>query len=125
MCSLGGSNLRGGMTVSDFAPPAAGFNIEIDRLDVAEIQKMVVSGSGKEKSTRPASTLKAQGTLKVWTLSYADLVLKQVRSECSFAGGLLTLAPLTVEVFSGAQTGGAEECAGHGFLPPLRRHAGQ
>lgn len=108
VCSLGSSTLRGSASIRNFAAPSAGFDLEIDKLDVTEMQKLPKSaGAAPEKrgSAKPGNTLRAKGKLAVGSLQINEIVLKQVRADCSFDGGVLALAPLTAGVFGGKQTG--------------------
>ncbi len=113
VASLAGSTLRGGMTVRDFAAaaPSAAFDLEVDKLDFIELQKVMrSSGPGASKAAtarKPMSKIafSAKGALRAGKLVYTGLVLENVRSECSFADNVLTLSPLTASVFGGKQAG--------------------
>ncbi|HWR53487.1 MAG TPA: AsmA family protein [Bryobacteraceae bacterium] len=110
VASLGGSTLRGGMTLDNFAAASlsAGFNLSVDKLDLTELQQIMRSGTGskaKGAASAKKSTFSAKGTLSAGRLIYTGLVLEQVRSECTYVNDVLTLSPLTAQVFGGTQKG--------------------
>lgn len=105
-CSLGSSTLRGDMGVRNLVAPEADFNLDIDRLDFAELQQLTAPGKTSGKTGARSSTgLTAKGTVHVGSIAYNGVVLKNVRSECALSRGVLTLSPLTAELFGGKQSG--------------------
>jgi hypothetical protein len=101
--ALGGSSVRGNVAVRNFSAPEVDFRLEADKLDMAEIQRFAAPSKAKSGGSPPA--LKARGTLQVGTLAYDNLVMNRVRADCAFSRGVLTLAPLSAEIFGGNQTG--------------------
>jgi uncharacterized protein involved in outer membrane biogenesis len=105
VCSLAGSTLRGSVTARSFASPDIGFQLDIDRLDLAEVQQLAAPPKPGGKSAAPAGQLSARGTITAGTILYSGLTLNKVRSECVLSRDVLTLSPLTAEVFGGTQRG--------------------
>jgi AsmA protein len=106
VCSLGGSTLRGSASARNFSAPDVGFKLDIDKLDLGELQQLTAGsksgGGGGEAST---GQLTAKGAITVGSIVYGNLRLDHVRSDCSLSRGVLTLAPLTAEVYGGKQSG--------------------
>jgi AsmA protein len=98
---LASSNLKGSATIANFAAPSVQFDLDVDKVEVEELQK-VVAPAGKSK---PASPLTAKGNLHVGTLTALGLTLTDVSSQCAFDKGLLTLSPLSGHLFGGTQSG--------------------
>lgn len=107
--SLGGSTVRGSLSVRNFAAPSAGFTIDIDKVDIAELQKLArttAPAPANRAGSASPGRFHASGELTIGVLRVGDVVFQKVRTGCSLAGGVLSLAPLSAEVFGGRQTGG-------------------
>ncbi|MES1261134.1 MAG: AsmA-like C-terminal region-containing protein [Acidobacteriota bacterium] len=107
------------------AQPAGGpagstvtFDLDADKIDVEELrQPASPSGALPSKASgKAAATTRpffASGTLHVGTLTSDGLVLSNVRASCEFAQGVLTLSPLSAQLFGGTQTGSLRADIGH------------
>ncbi|HSB14514.1 MAG TPA: AsmA family protein [Bryobacteraceae bacterium] len=105
-CSLGSSTLRGNVMVRNPASPEAEFNFDIDRLDLAELRQLTATNQpSRSEGGRSSGSFTAKGSVHVGTIAYNQMVLKDVRSECVLSRGILTLSPLTAELFGGRQSG--------------------
>ncbi len=78
------------------------FALAADKLDVDEMRKFLTPS--EEKSSGP-STLAGQGTLTVGTMKMDRLVLTNVRTNLTLAGGQLRFDPLVANVYGGTHTG--------------------
>lgn len=105
VCSLGGSTLRGSVTARGFSPPNLGFQLEVDKLDVGELQQIVAESKPGGGQSAGSGQMSAKGTITAGAISYGGLALNKVRAECVMDRGVLRLSPLTAEVFGGTQTG--------------------
>jgi AsmA protein len=103
--AVGSSHLRGNIAVHNFASPDLQFNADIDRLDTAELQQMVVPSTGKKSGTFSQKTLHGSGTISVGTLTYNQLALTNVHATCNIENGVVRLDPLTAKLFGGDQAG--------------------
>ncbi len=109
VCSLAGSTLRGTANARNFSSPEIGFDLDIDKLDIAALQQAAApakSGGRQASSGGGTPALSAKGVIRAGSILFNGIALEHVRSECSFNRGVLALAPLTADVFGGKQTGG-------------------
>jgi AsmA protein len=111
VCTLGGSTLRGNLTARNFSAPEVGFGLNVDKLDLAELQQITSPGSGNQPSSHAGGSgtsgapIDAKGTVQIGAILYNGLTLKNVRADCKFNRNVLTLAPLTADLFGGKQSG--------------------
>jgi AsmA protein len=104
--ALGGTVLRGGITVRNFSFPNLQFNADINQLNVAEVEKLSApSKSTASHGPNPLAKITGKGTLTIGTLQYNDLVLNHVRSDCTLDRGVIRLDPLESDVSGGRETG--------------------
>ncbi len=103
--AIGSSHFRGGASLRDFAHPNLQFNADVDRLDAAELQQLVVPSDGKKPSGSGARGLNGAGTISVGTLTYNQLELNDVHASCRLENGIIRLDPLTAKLYGGTQAG--------------------
>ncbi|HXJ40838.1 MAG TPA: AsmA family protein, partial [Bryobacteraceae bacterium] len=109
--SVAGTNIKGSVGVSNFAGnfagPALTFDLDADKLDVAEWQKLPAAtpASGTAKGSAPAPGISAKGNLHVGTLLSQGLQLTNVRAQAVYQNSQLTVSPLTAQLYGGTQTG--------------------
>ncbi len=103
--TVGSSHLRGNAGVHNFASPDVQFNADIDRLDTAELQQLVVPPPGKKAGNSAPMQLHAAGTLTVGTITYNQVALNNVHATCKIDNGIVRLDPLTAKIFGGDQSG--------------------
>lgn len=107
-CSLGGSTLRGEITVRDFSSPRIEFRADIDQLNAGELQQLVAAGEGRAASSQGPGglrKLKGGGTLSIGVIRYNNVVLNRVRATTTVEDGVIRLAPVTSELSGGVQSG--------------------
>ena len=98
--------LRGSFNTTGGATRNVNFNFDIDKVDVAALQQLSgpSSGSGAgAKSSSPPMT--AKGSVHIGSLTSQGLVLTNIRADCNFDRGILTLAPMSAQVFGGTNNG--------------------
>lgn len=121
VASLGQSSATGNLTMRNFAAPQVQFDIMSPKIDVVQLQQITAAKPAPEKrgawSVVPQANAAAPpqpsiltrmtgtGTLMVGTMLYDQLVLNNVRSNVNLNHGLITLSPLTAQVYGGQETG--------------------
>lgn len=103
--AIGSSHLRGNLTVRNFSNPDLQFNADVDRLDTAELQQLVVPSTGKKSGNSASTSVHGSGAISVGTLTYNQLALNNVHATCKLDNGILRLDPLTAKLFGGDQSG--------------------
>ena len=120
--SLDQSNASGNMSVRDFASPQVQFALNIDKLDLAAMQRVIATPGApvkraelqliprayaQETTTQASLITRAvgNGTISVGTLTYDQLVLSDVKSNVTLDRGVIRLSPLTSTLYGGQQSG--------------------
>ena len=122
--SLGSSNVSGSMAIASFQAPRLTFALAADKLNVMELQKLVAPGkpvpakkaeawwslvpSAEAAPAPPPSFLDratGSGTIAIGTLVYDRITLSDVHSNVNLNHGVVTLNPLTGQVFGGHISG--------------------
>lgn len=129
--SLGSSNASGNFTVRNFAAPNLQFALNVDKVDVNELQQLTgaapAAQPGKQTSGRwelvPRAWAQAKpvtpapaapgivermtggGTVQIGTVKQDQLVLTNLRSQVQLNRGVITLSPLTAQVYGGTENG--------------------
>ena len=122
--SLGSTNANGNLSVANFNAPNLRFNLNIDKINVAELQK-ITGGAPPPKKTAsnwsfisraeaaataaPApsflETATGSGTVAVGSILYDKTDLTNVHSNVSLNHGVIQLSPLTAQVYGGQING--------------------
>jgi len=122
VASLGQSSATGNLTMRDFAAPQVQFDLMSPKLDLVQLQQITATSpappsrkAGLSLVPRAYAAAPPQpsiltrmtgtGTLMVGTILYDQLVLNNVRSNVKLNRGLITLSPLTAQVYGGQETG--------------------
>ena len=121
VASLGQSSATGNLTMRDFAAPQVQFDIMSPKVDVMELQQITAAQPAPQKRAawnvvpsaeaaappQPSilTRMTGTGTLMVGTLLHDQLVLNNVRSNVKLNRGIITLSPLTAQVYGGQETG--------------------
>ena len=122
--TLDQTNTTGSVTVQNFNAPQMQFTLNIDKLNVADVQKLFAAGPPPRASAtggwwsllrtvyaaaaaNDSLLAKATGTGKVsiGTVVNDQLTLTNLRSDVNLNHGVIRLAPLTTEVYGGLETG--------------------
>ena len=120
--AIGQSNLKGNLTVRNFAAPQVQFALAADKIVVSEWQKIFNTGPAQRASagnfwqfvsaanaaTPPDSfvnRITGAGTLNAGSIIYDSLVMNNVKGNVKLDRGMIRLDPVTSELFGGVQTG--------------------
>lgn len=128
--TVGATNASGRLTLRGLAPgaaPVAEFDLAADKIDVAEWQQLMPTSTAAAPAPKAATfslipaahaetktaaepsliqRLTGNGTLNVGTLIYDQLQLSSVRTPVKLDHGLITLAPISAQIYGGS-TGGS------------------
>ncbi|HJS97935.1 MAG TPA: AsmA family protein [Terriglobales bacterium] len=121
VASLGQSSATGNLTMRDFAAPQVQFDVMSPKIDVVQLQQITAARPDPQKRAawkvvpsaeaaappQPSilTRMTGTGTLMVGTVLYDQLVLNNVRSNVKLNRGVITLSPLTAQVYGGQETG--------------------
>jgi len=124
--AVGSNNITGNLSVANFQAPRLTFALTADKLNVMELQKLVASDkpapAKKAEASwsliplaeaTPAAAPKpsfldeatGSGTIAVGSLIYDRTVVSNVKSNVNLNHGIITLNPLTGQVFGGQVNG--------------------
>ncbi len=122
--SLGSTNASGNLSVANFQAPRLTFALAVDKLNITELQKMMVSAKPAPAKKAEASwslipaadaapapqpsfldTATGTGTITVGSLVYDRTTLTNVHSNVNLNHGVIQLNPLTGQVFGGQING--------------------
>jgi hypothetical protein len=109
--SIGGTNAQGSLTVRNFAAPRVEFTLSADRVDVVEMQGLLVKGESAGPREEPQADDGAllrttgSGTVRVGAIAYEQFVLNDVQSTITLDRGLIRLDPLAAGLFGGRYRG--------------------
>ncbi len=103
------SQIKGALSVSQFAKPLYTFDLDINQLDLNDYVNVEVS---KTKTTgdevidlSALKALNANGSLRIGKLSYGQTKLQNVRIDLRADGGVATLAPFSASLYGGNMQG--------------------
>jgi len=122
--SLGSTNASGSLSVANFQAPRLTFALAADKINITELQKLIVAGKPAPAKKAEASwslvpraeaapapqpsfldTATGTGTLTVGSLTYDRTTLTNVHSNVNLNHGVIQLNPLTGQVFGGQISG--------------------
>jgi uncharacterized protein involved in outer membrane biogenesis len=114
--SLGSTTVRGNLSAKNFSAPDVHFALTADKIDTAELEAISAkprsSPNSPSKPSAPqankpsfVNTMTGSGTLAANTIKAQDLVLTNVRTTCKLDRGVITLSPLTADLYSGKENG--------------------
>lgn len=103
---LDDSTIKGNLSISQFANPLYGFNIDIDQLDVDKYVNANTPAASKEPakaSDKPLDlsalkALNADGSLRIGSLKYGKTKASNIRIDLKADGQKLNLNPLAAKV---------------------------
>lgn len=131
--SLGSTNAIGNVTVSNFSAPNVQFALSADRINVAELQQITSgppqqqrsaadqagfwdfvpradaqqagAGDAHPSNSSALGTITASGNIAANVMQYDQLVINNLRSGVKIDRGILTLTPITGQLYGGQETG--------------------
>lgn len=103
------SQIKGDLSISQFAKPLYTFNLNIDQLD---LNQYITEEDSKTKSTGDETidlsalkALNANGSITIGKLSYGKTKVSNVRIDLKADGGVATLDPFAANLYDGAMKG--------------------
>ena len=126
VASLGSTNANGNVSIANFDAPSLRFALNIDKVNVAELQKITGSGQNAppkkaavnlslveiaEATPAPAAkpgfldSATGSGTVAIGTVIYDRTELTNVHSNVNLNHGVIQLSPLTAQVYGGQING--------------------
>jgi uncharacterized protein involved in outer membrane biogenesis len=120
--SLDQSNMTGNLSVHNFAAPQVQFALNIDKLDLAAMERIVATpgapvkraeleliprANAQKTTTQPSLITKTagNGTVTIATLVYDQLLLNNVNSNVTLDHGVIRMSPLTSTLYGGQESG--------------------
>ncbi len=120
--SIGQSNLKGNLTLKNFAVPQVQFALGADKIVVAEWQKifqtgpaqrvasnnfwkLVPSASAAVPSDSFVNRITGTGSLNAGSITYDQVVMNNVKANVNLDRGMIKLNPVTSQIFGGTQAG--------------------
>lgn len=125
--SVGQTNATGALTLKNFAAPQVQFTLNADKVNVAELQQLMVAtppanprtasndfwrvvpraNAAVPKPNQPSmiTTMTGNGTISAGSVQYDDLLLNNVHSNVTLDHGLIHLNPISADVYNGKETG--------------------
>lgn len=129
---VNGSQIKGALSVSQFAKPLYSFDLDIDQLNlndyVTQAPSQQTKTTGDEVIDLTAlKALNANGSLRIGKLSYGNTKLENVRIDLKADDGVATLAPFSASLYGGSMQGSlnvdARETTSIGFKQSMRNIA--
>jgi AsmA protein len=126
VASLGSTNANGNVSIANFDAPNLRFALNIDKVNVAELEKITGSGQSTpakkiatnlkfvenaEAASSPSAkpgfleTATGSGTVAVGSILYDKTELTNVHSNVNLNHGVIELSPLTAQVYGGQING--------------------
>lgn len=106
------SQIKAKVAVNDFQDPAIRFDIDVDQFDAdLYLPKEAASVANKPAPTEQPIDLAAlkklnlEGGLRIGTLKIANVKLSQVRLDVKAHNGLITISPLSTNLYQGSMKG--------------------
>ena len=104
------SQIKGALSVSQFAKPSYTFDLDINQLDLNDYvnakETSETKTTGDEVIDLSAlKALNANGSLRIGKLSYGQTKLQNVRIDLKADGGVATLAPFSASLYGGNMQG--------------------
>jgi uncharacterized protein involved in outer membrane biogenesis len=125
--SLGQTNVGGSLTLKNFAAPQVQFNLNADRVNVAELKQILGAAPAQPqkragdfwqlvpqaRAQAPAAAsepgfitrMTGGGVLTAGVIQYDDLVLNNTHASVSLDHGVIRMNPLTADLYGGKESG--------------------
>jgi uncharacterized protein involved in outer membrane biogenesis len=130
--SVGQTNATGSMTLKNFAQPQVQFTLNADKVNVAELQQIMnaapaeapkraaepggfwrltpranaqTASSAQNKQPGILDKMTGGGAVSIGTVEYDQMLLSNVRSNVSINHGVVTMNPLTSQLYGGQENG--------------------
>ena len=115
---IGATGVQGNFSAKNFAAPEVQFNLSSPTIDTADLEslsspsKPAPKAAPAAKAPAPASnqpslvdTITGSGTLHAGTIKAQEIVLNNFQANVKLNRGVITLSPLTSDIFGGKENG--------------------
>ena len=113
--SVGSTGVHGNLSARNFSAPEVQFALSADKIDTDELQSL----TAKQQPAKPGAakrapaanqpslleTVTGSGTLAANTIKAQEIVLNNFRASCKLNRGVITLSPLSTDIFGGKENG--------------------
>jgi uncharacterized protein involved in outer membrane biogenesis len=122
--TVGPTNVSGVLTIKDFATQQLQFTLKADKIDVSQMEQLFAAAPSararddidsfhlvsRAEAAVPAEPsllhrMTGGGTITIGVIQYDDLVLNNVRSSVAVNRGLISMSPITADVYGGKESG--------------------
>jgi uncharacterized protein involved in outer membrane biogenesis len=121
--TLGQTNAGGTVTLKNFEAPQVQFSLNADKVNVAELQQTfaatpaqpakrasfwrLIPEANAQTKTEPRMLTKMTGggTVAIGVIQYDDLVLNNTHANVTLNHGLITMNPVTADLYNGKENG--------------------
>jgi uncharacterized protein involved in outer membrane biogenesis len=121
--TLGQTNAGGTVTLKNFEAPQVQFSLNADKVNVAELQQTfaatpaqpakrasfwrLIPEANAQTKTEPSMLTKMTGggTVAIGVIQYDDLVLNNTHANVTLNHGLITMNPVTADLYNGKENG--------------------
>lgn len=116
--SVGSTGLQGSLSAKNFAAPEVQFDLSSNNFDVADLQALAAPApkgaaaaaktpAAKAAANEPSLIDRTTGSGKIYakTVKAEGFVLTNTTAQCKLNKGVITLSPLTTDIFGGKESG--------------------
>lgn len=124
--AVGSTNVSGNLTMQNFEAPQVRFVLNADKVNVAELEKLVATPAAQQNQPRRAALeivpaanaqqrsmsepslinkMTGSGQVTVGQVIYDQLLLEQLKSNVQLNRGLITLSPVNAQLYGGSTNG--------------------
>lgn len=117
---VGHTNASGNLTMQNFSAPNLQFNLNADKVNVAELQQIFAAPAPQKTASMslvPAANAQGKaapsvlekltggGAVSIGTVEYDQLLMQNLKSNVALDHGIIHIAPLSATMYGGQQTG--------------------
>jgi uncharacterized protein involved in outer membrane biogenesis len=119
---IGSTNLKGNLSAKNFAAPEVQFDLSSDMINGDELESLTPPKQAAKPGATPAKapaaqtppannqpslleTITGSGNLSAKTIKAQGFVLNNTHAACKLNKGVITLSPLTTDIFGGKENG--------------------
>ena len=110
--SVGSTSVKGNLSAKNFTAPQVSFQLAADKINTAELEQLTAvpkkeTAPAAEKSNEPSllSKTTGNGSLSAGTILANDFTLNNVKTDVKLNKGVVTLSPLTADIYGGKESG--------------------
>ena len=111
--SVGSTSMKGNLSAKNFTAPDVTFQLAADKINSAELQQLTAvpkkedstPAAAKDKEPSLLTKTTGGGSLSAGTIVANDFTLTNVKTNVKLNKGLITLSPLTADIYGGKEAG--------------------